>query len=258
MSCLKVNNLSGGYGKKNIFSNLTLPDIAPGSMVSILGANGAGKSTFLKTVAGILKHSNGTVSLGDQQLFSLPVQKRSQLTGYMEQDHSSDTSLLAYESIVATLQLHSSVSKEELFTKVDGVFSHLQITELAMKPMNQMSGGERQMISFAHILARSPKLMLLDEPTSALDLKKQTALISHVRDFVKEKNAIAMTIVHDLNMAMRYSDVIMVLGTGGTLLGFGAPEEVMSPDLLEKTYNVRGRIEKCSSGYMQVIIDAAL
>ncbi len=258
MSGLTLLDISGGYRKKQVFTSLTVPRIPNGSLVSILGANGTGKSTLLKTIAGINHLHAGSISLNGDILNNISVQKCAELMAYMEQDQSSQTNLLAYESILTSLKLYGKKTNSEVHKQADWVFEELGINSLALKPMNQMSGGERQMIGFAHVLARSPQLMLLDEPTSALDLRKQVAVMNHVQHFVKKNNAIALVIVHDLNLAMRYSDNLIVLGNNGKILKTGAPEDVMTSQLLAEAYNVKGRVEKCSEGYSQVIIDLPL
>lgn len=255
MSGFALHNLSGGYGSTRILNEVTVPKIPNGSVVALLGANGAGKSTLLKTIVGVLQKQGGHAELNGEILHELPLHKRVELVAYMEQDLATGTTLLAYESILTTLRIHGSLSMDDAHRRVEEVFTLLQIKELAMKPMNQMSGGQRQMAGFAHILARNPELMLLDEPTSALDLKKQVEVMQHVRNAVKQNGTIAIVIVHDLNLAMRYSDQLIVMGKGGVLLDVGTPKEVMTAKLLKEAYGVEGRVEACSEGYPQVIVD---
>ncbi len=255
MNGLKIDSLSGGYRSKRIVHEVSTSLITNGSVVSLLGANGAGKSTLLKTIVGILETQGGSVHLNGLNILEIPLQKRVELIAYMEQDNSGSSSLLAYESVLTTLRIHGSFSNNVADARVQAVFDQLEISHLAMKPMSQMSGGQRQMIGFAHVLVRNPSLMLLDEPTSALDLKKQVEVMQHVRQNVKNNNSIAVVIVHDLNLAMRYSDHLIVMGKGGTLLKEGVPGEVMDSTLLEDAYGVKGRVERCSEGYFQVIVD---
>lgn len=255
MSGLKLHSLSGGYGSKRIVHEVTTPLIPSSSVVTLLGANGAGKSTLLKTIVGILDCQGGYAELNGANILELPLHKRVDQVAYMEQDLSANSSLLAYESVLTTLRMYGSLSGDDAQERVQEVFDLLGIADLAMTSMNQMSGGQRQMVGFAHVLARKPELMLLDEPTSALDLKKQVEVMEHVKNCAKLNNTIAVVIVHDLNLAMRYSDYLIVMGRGGTLLKAGVPAEVMSSALLEDAYGVHGRVEKCSEGFPQVVVD---
>ncbi len=255
MSGFKIHNFSGGYGSKRIVHDVTTPNISKGSVVALLGANGAGKSTLLKMVAGILNNETGFAELNGINLQGLPLRKRVELVAYMEQDPATGSSLLAYESILTTLRINSSLSMSDTHKRVEAVSDLLSLGELMMKPLSQMSGGQRQMISFAHVLARDPELMLLDEPTSALDLKKQVEVMMHIKQSVKDNNSVAVVIVHDLNLAARYSDYLLVMGNGGILLDCGEPEKIMNSALLEEAYGIHGRVERCSEGFTQVIVD---
>ncbi len=120
-----------------------------------------------------------------------------------------------------------------------------------------MSGGQRQMVGLAQVLVRQPGLMLLDEPTSALDLHWQLNVLNAVRAATRHNGAIALVASHDLNLALRFCDQVLVLSPGGKAT-LGLAEQVLTPALLAHTYGIEARIERCSHGHPIVLADRPL
>ena len=137
------------------------------------------------------------------------------------------------------------------------VFATLGLDALALRPLNELSGGQRQMIGLAQVLVRAPRLLLLDEPTSALDLRWQLQVLQAVRTLVSKGQTLAMIAVHDLNLALRFCDRIVVLGQG-RVLASGRPADVLTPALLRTAYGVRARVERCALGHPIVLADEAI
>lgn len=245
-----------GYGKKTIIQNIELPLIEPGSLVAVLGANAIGKSTLLKSLAGLLKFS-GDVTFDDQSLISMNHRQRMNDIGYLPQTLPQATSLVAYELIYCACRAsQSGLSSEVTNERIEYVFQRLGIRDLALKKMNEMSGGQRQMIGLAQVLVRQPKLLLLDEPTSALDLHWQLNVLSAIKEETLEHQAIAFVASHDLNLALRFCDQLLIL-TKGKVLAIGKPQEALTPETLRDAYGIKGRIESCSQGYPIVLADSA-
>jgi iron complex transport system ATP-binding protein len=113
----------------------------------------------------------------------------------------------------------------------------LDITHLADRPMHTLSGGQRQMVLFAQVLLRQPRLMLLDEPVSALDLKHQMQLMEHLKTQTVDQGWISLAVLHDLNLAAQFADQLIVLGEG-RLQAFGPPAQVLSRELVQRLYQV--------------------
>jgi iron complex transport system ATP-binding protein len=130
----------------------------------------------------------------------------------------------------------------------------LGIAHLALRYLDQLSGGQKQLVGLAQSLIRQPSLLLLDEPLSALDLNYQFHVMDLVRRETRRRNIITLVVVHDINIALRHADHVLMLKEG-RLLADGAPSQVITPEILATVYGVRGRIEPCSQGIMQVIID---
>lgn len=125
---------------------------------------------------------------------------------------------------------------------------------MALSYLDQLSGGQKQLVGLAQSLIRQPSLLLLDEPLSALDLNYQFHVMDLVRKETRKRNIITVVVVHDINIALRHGDHVLML-QDGELIADGTPEEVITPQSLARVYGVRGRIERCSHGTPQVLID---
>lgn len=252
---LSVQALSVAYGRKKIIHNMNLPAIKPGSLVAVLGANAVGKSTLLKAMAGLLKYK-GNISLYKQALTSLTQQQRMKMIGYLPQTLPQPSTLVAYELVYSGMRAMGGLSIQDIEKKVEHVFQRLGIADLALREMQAMSGGQRQMIGLAQVLVREPHLLLLDEPTSALDLHWQLNVLQAIREEASDNEAIAFVASHDLNLALRFCDQVLLLAKDG-VLAMGDPEQVLNADYLYKAYGIEGRIETCSQGYPIVLADKA-
>ncbi|MBO6852024.1 MAG: ABC transporter ATP-binding protein, partial [Marinobacter sp.] len=140
---------------------------------------------------------------------------------------------------------------------IETVFATLGIRDLALRSLAEMSGGQRQMVVLAQVLVRQPGLMLLDEPTSALDLHWQLNVLNAVHAATWQRGAIALVASHDLNLALRFCDQVLVLSPGGHAC-LGRPQDTLTPALLARTYGIEARIERCSRGHPIVLADRPL
>lgn len=254
---LWIRELTAGYRHRTVLERIALQPFPEGSLIGVIGRNGAGKSTLLKSLAGLQPY-RGEV-LFDNQPISLKNRGTlaSQL-GYLPQSLPQPTSLIAYETVFsASRAVINGFDRAKLEAAIERVFATLGIRDLALRKLSELSGGQRQMIGLAQVLVRSPRLLLLDEPTSALDLHWQLNVLNSVRDVTREQGATAMVAIHDINLALRFCDQLLVLGQGG-VLAQGPAQEVLTPQVLREAYGIEGRIERCSNGTPIVLCDRAI
>lgn len=260
MSGLSVHDAQVSYGRRRVVRGLSLPDLLPGTVTALIGPNGAGKSTLLRAVAGLEK-MHGDVSLQGRSLNQASIAERARLITYMPQNLPPGLSLSVMESIVAALRVSTfdgvPLSSQACLREAYQALERIDITHLADSLLNGLSGGQRQLVSLAQLIARRPQVMLLDEPTSALDLNYQLKVMACVRDMVREHQLIAIVVLHDISLAARYADQIAVL-RDGELFAYGTAQEILTAELLANVYGVRGRVERCSQGTIQVLVDGAL
>ncbi|MCT8467746.1 ABC transporter ATP-binding protein [Chromohalobacter canadensis] len=251
---LKVTGLTTGYRGHRVFQGLNLPALRAGSLIGVLGPNAVGKSTLLKALAG-LHPAQGEIRLGGIELSALRGVQRMRHVGYLPQTLPQATSLVAYEAVASACRVaRPELQRDAIETLIEAVFDRLSLRSLALTRLEAMSGGQRQMVGLAQALVREPDLLLLDEPTSALDLRWQLALIEAVRDTVTCRGATCLMALHDINLALRHCDRVLLLGPGG-LLAEGEPHMAITPDALRSAYGIRARIEHCSLGRPLVLTD---
>ncbi|NWB10152.1 ABC transporter ATP-binding protein [Pseudomonas sp. G5001] len=259
-SGLSIQNAQVSYGRRQIVYDLSLPTLAHGSLTALIGPNGAGKSTLLRAVAGLEK-MQGVVRLGDLDLTKMSVGERARRVTYMPQNLPPGLSLSVMESVIAALRVANvegiALSSDACMREAFDALQRIGIAHLADQLLSTLSGGQRQLVSLAQLIARRPQVMLLDEPTSALDLNYQLKVMDCVRDLVREHNLIAVVVLHDINLAARYADHIAVLRQG-RLYASGAADDVLDTALFAEVYGVRVRIERCSQQTLQVLVDGAV
>ena len=250
---LLIDDVAVSYGARQILHGVSLPELPAGSLVALVGPNGAGKSTLLRALAG-LERMKGSLSLDGQDVTRLSFAERSRRLAYMPQQLPPGIALGVLESIVAALRVSGS---QDLLGSAYEALRQLGIEALAERSLDSLSGGQRQLVALAQLMARNPQVLLLDEPTSALDLHYQLRVMGAVRERVVAHRLLAVAVLHDINLAASHADWLVVL-RGGRVVACGAPEEVLQPELLAEVYGVEARVERCSQGRLQVLVDRAL
>lgn len=249
MVTLQLDRLSAGYGRRQILTEITTPRFEGGQIVSLLGPNAAGKSTLFRRIFGLLK-GGGEVRI-EGTTTARPV-------AYMPQDTGVNAILTVYESVLlARMQGRRLNVQAKDLAEVEKALEELGIASLGERDIGDLSGGQRQLLSAAQALVQRPEILLLDEPTSALDLNRQISLLTTLRRLARERQMLIMIALHDLGHAMRFTDETMVL-ENGRLIACGPTALVVTPELLRDVYRVAARIEPCSQGHPQLIVEAAI
>ncbi|WP_018917573.1 ABC transporter ATP-binding protein [Vreelandella zhanjiangensis] len=249
MVTLQLTRVSARYGRRAILEDITTPSFQGGQVVALLGPNAAGKSTLFRRILGLIK-GDGNVAINGTSA-ERPV-------AYMPQDTGAKAVLTVYESVLlARMQGRSLKVQPEDLAQVDRALEELNITSLGERDIGDLSGGQRQLVSAAQALVQEPEILMLDEPTSALDLNRQINLLTVLRRLADERQMLILVALHDLGHALRFTDASMVL-ENGRLIACGPTEEVITPELLRQVYKVAARIEPCSKGRPQLIVEEAV
>ncbi|QTL41281.1 ABC transporter ATP-binding protein [Xenorhabdus budapestensis] len=250
---LKISRFTAGYPKHPVIENLDVNPLPRGKITVLLGPNGSGKSTLLRSLAGLNK-ANGALLLDGQDLMQMDFSQRAQNVVYLPQSLPAGVHLHVLESVIVAQRASGGVSSDQCEQEVMELLRQLGIEHLALNYLDQLSGGQKQLVGLAQSLIRKPTLLLLDEPLSALDLNYQYHVMDLVARETRRRNIITVVVVHDINIALRHGDHILMLKKG-ELISEGSPEQVITPDSLAQVYGVKGRIERCSQGIPQVLID---
>ena len=252
MDGLSIRDLHTGYGKKKIIDGLTTPLLPRGKITALLGPNGSGKSTLLRALAD-LNPAQGVLSLNGVDLMTLIPAKRAQKVVYLPQSLPAGVHLHALESVIVARRAsgyHQGNAEQEAYA----ILEKLGVAHLAMHFLDQLSGGQKQLIGLAQSLIRQPDLLLLDEPLSALDLNFQFHVMDIVARETRLRNIVTVVVIHDINIALRHAEYAVML-KNGALVASGVPDEVVIPQNLATVYGVRGRVEHCSQGLPHVVVD---
>lgn len=238
---VSVERLGFSYNGKPVLQDIHF-DVAPGTFCCILGVNGAGKSTLLKCLNRILSPQVGTVFLDDRSIQSLRRNDIARLVGYVPQRHP-EVQLTVFEAVLLGRKPHIrfSVSAED-HRVVERVIEQTGLGPMALRCMNELSGGEAQKVVIARALAQEPQLLLLDEPTSNLDLRNQLEVLQLIRRIVDSGRLSAVVAIHDLNLALRCADRLIFLKDHAIFSIVGKDD--IDGDLLEAVYGLRVAIHE--------------
>ncbi len=256
MAILQVTDIVAGYPNKRVIEGLTLPPLSSGEVTVLTGPNAAGKSTLLRALAGLLR-TRGSVRYEGHELTTLSPQKRAAYISFMPQSVPTDINLSVMEAVISALKASpldaAGENNEQLYQRAINVLERIGISHLALEPLNQLSGGQRQLASLARSVVREPKVLLLDEPTSALDLNHQLKVMRLARSFAADGRIVVM-VLHDLNLALRWADQVIVMDKG-RIASQGLPTDAITTPIIEQVYGVRVRVENCSLGLPNLIVD---
>ncbi len=241
---VRVRDLVYGYGKEPILRGVSL-SADEGELVSIIGPNGSGKSTLLKCIAGIHRPWKGVIQIAGQDVAKINKRELNKIVSYLPQETIPPPSLLTVYEYVLLGRVQSLSGKvtvpEEDHKAVIETLNMLELTSYARRYMNELSGGEKQLVYIAQALARKPRILLLDEPLNHLDIKNQFKVIRLLRELTRKLDLCVIIVMHDINQAARYSDKIYLMHEG-RIVAEGPPDEVLVPETLEKVYGIKFRI----------------
>ena len=242
-SRLGAEAVTVGYGGAPVVHDLTL-DIPDGRVTTIVGPNGCGKSTLLRTLARLLRPTSGRVRLDGDAIGSVPTAEVSRRLALLPQTPVAPDGLLVRDLAGRGRHPHQRWFRQWSDDDERIVEQALRLTdtwELRDRSIDQLSGGQRQRAWIAMTLAQDTELLLLDEPTTYLDLAHQVEVLELVGRLNRERDRTVAMVLHDLNLAARYSDHVVVM-RAGVVVTQGTPTEVFTTDLLEEVFGLRADV----------------
>jgi len=267
---ISVENLTLSYEKNLVLNNINF-SIKKGSVVTLVGPNGCGKTTLLKIINGFLRQNEGTVYIDSRNIEEIANLELARILGHVSQMHKSSFPFSVLDVVLTGrmpyISMFSTPGKEDI-EKAYQVLEFMGIAHFARRPYTRISGGERQMVMIAKALAQEPDFLLLDEPTSFLDLKNQIHVLKTIISLAKTRNITVLMTLHEPNHALLFSDEIILLrklhgpenGNFSSrhehspdafsekedilaypeenIVSSGAPEEVMTPEKIKEAYGI--------------------
>lgn len=253
---LKVEKLSFKYDDKNILNDISFT-LDVGDFVGILGPNGCGKSTLLKNINRWLKPHSGSVYIDDSNVLKLSVKDLAKRVATVPQDTSLEDIGFTVEQVVSMgRNPHlKSFERERLqdMSIIEDSMKTMDVLHLRDKPVNQLSGGEKQRVLIARALAQQPTLLLLDEPTSHLDINYQWELLELLKDLCVKKSLTILVVLHDINLASMFCNKVILL-KDHRIFQMGYLNEVITEQNIKEVFNMNVRVEYPDDRKRPVII----
>jgi iron complex transport system ATP-binding protein len=240
---LIAESVTLGYGDRTVVEDLDLT-IAPGKITAIVGANGCGKSTLLRSLARLLSPSSGQVVLDGKSVHSRPTKEVARVLGLLPQSPVAPEGIAVADLVGRGRHPHQKALARWSAHDYEVVADALEatgITDLADRSVDELSGGQRQRVWIAMALAQETDILLLDEPTTFLDVAHQVEVLDLLTDLSVSRGTTIVMVLHDLNLAARYSDELVAM-RGGQVHAIGAPEDVLTSSLVEEVFGMANQI----------------
>lgn len=238
---VEMDDVCFSYTTAKVLNDITLR-IERSELVSIVGPNGVGKSTLLHCMNKILKPTSGTVLIGEKDLGEYGIKELAKHVGYVPYVPSDSFPLTVIDTVLMGRHPHSGWKFSENDVKFAyGILDEMELSDFALRPFNSLSAGQRQKVMLARGFAQSPKILLLDEPTANLDVKHMLEVLNILKKMSKEKGVTIVMVNHDLNMASKFADRMILMSNGG-IHTIGTPCEVVTKENLRDVYGVESEV----------------
>jgi iron complex transport system ATP-binding protein len=248
---MEVKNLSFHYkGAQEVLKDVSFK-MEPGQFLAILGNNGVGKSTLLKCFNHILRPDSGQVLLDGKNLLHISSREVAKQVAFVSQS-VPNTQMTVHDVVMLGRRPYMQWG----FTEQDHAIVHDAMDRLGVEQMrgrflSQLSGGEKQKVMLARALAQQPKVLLLDEPTSALDIQNQYQVLRIVREICHKDNMIAVVVIHDLNLALRFCDRFLLMKDGRVYRH--GDRSILDSTALKEVYGVDAKVVEIEGWHMVLV-----
>lgn len=222
-----------------------------GEVTTLIGPNGAGKTTLIKAILGF-NRAEGDISICGKLREGGRTNDYTKKISYLTQENAYLPSLTVFEVVllgrINTLNL--KIQENEL-ERVYETLNILHLTELAARPFYALSGGQRKIVNIAQAIVKEPEILILDEPTANLDMQHDLEVMDLIVSYTRAKNTTTLVTLHDLNLAGKYSDRLVML-KNGTVFSQGTPAEVIKEETVKTVYGVEAEIQCDTDGVPQL------
>ena len=252
-SVVEMKNLTVGYGIKEVLTGIQA-NISRGQFVSLLGPNGVGKTTLLRTLSRHLQKIEGNIFINDRPIESYGQRELACNLAVVLTSRINTELFTGFEFTAMGRHPHTGFLGALADRDREKVWEALRLVNavnLAERQMDQLSDGEKQKLFIARALAQEPKIIILDEPTAHLDLKHQMEIMAILRDSCREKGLTIIVSLHDVGVAARVSDQVALI-KDGAVVAWGRPEEVLTGTNVSELYDIDGAVYDRTIGTLEM------
>ena len=243
-SAIRVDGLTFKRDQREILKDVSF-SVSRGELVGIIGPNGAGKSTLIKLILGLLKPDSGTITIDGAEIGKYSPTDLYKKIAFVPQENNLDFPMTVLETVLLGRIPHLGrfhLENDNDYKIASDALKLAGIEDFADRFANQLSMGEKQLVTIAKALAQETDFIYLDEPTSSLDIS-HTIEIMEILSELKENGKTVISAIHDLNTASRYCDKILIINNG-IIKGFGKPVEVLTEEIISNSFSVKVNIHK--------------
>ncbi len=237
MSCIEAENISLGYGPRQVVKGITF-SLPAGRMTGLVGPNGSGKTTIIKALSRVIAPQGGRVLLDGRDVREIPRRELACLLGVVPQIPLLPGSFTAFEVVLMGRNPHLGLLRYEGRRDMEIAMQAMRqtgIAHLAGRRIGELSGGEIQCVVIARVLTQQPRIILMDEPTANLDVGRQIEILDLMQGLCRREGLTVGVALHDLNLAVQYCSQMVLLSDGG-IQAAGTPREVVSAGNIEAAY----------------------
>ncbi len=248
-------DLTQGYDEKNVLESIDL-EACTGEVMSILGPNGSGKSTLIRTMCNLMEPKSGKIRVGDVDIKDYDRKELAKTIGYVPQYYAYIQHMTVLDTVLLGRKPYVEWNySDNDFRIAEDSMKRLRVLNLAERNVNELSGGQMQRVFIARALCQRPKFYMFDEPTSSLDLKHQIDTMKIMREIVHKEDSGMVIALHDLNLALRYSDKVVMI-KDKKVYDCGPPESVITERSILDVYGVRSQILENDNGMFVLPVDS--
>lgn len=240
---IKVNKIVKKYGDKSVVDNVSL-DIEKGKMISLIGPNGAGKSTVLSMIARLTDLDGGEVIIDGKELSKWDTRELSKTISILKQSNDIDLRLTIKELVeFGRFPYTQGNLNDEDKKHISDAIQYMQLEDIEDKYLDELSGGQKQRAYIAMVIAQNTEYILLDEPLNNLDMKHCVQMMKVIRSLVDDLGKTVVTVLHDINFASCYSDIIIAMKEG-EIYKEGETLSIIDQNVLEDLYKTEFKVKE--------------
>lgn len=240
---LQIEGLTAGYGAEAVIEGMDLA-LPRGKITAIIGANACGKSTLLRAMSRLLRPEAGQVLLDGAPVHAMPPRTLARRLGLLPQSPIAPEGITVLDLVSRGRHPHQGLFGRWTAGDEAAVAEALEMTgtaDLAERLVEDLSGGQRQRVWIAMALAQQTDVLLLDEPTTYLDINHQVEVLDLLTDLNRARGTTVVMVLHDLNLAARYADMLVAMA-GGQVVGAGSPAEILTEAMLAEVFGLTARV----------------